>query len=57
VGFSNVKVALHQVEDDDLRRQQLAEVVQKPPKPLAKVVKAKKPKKQSRPKWRLSRWQ
>jgi serine/threonine protein kinase len=57
IGFSNVNAALHQVEDDDLTRQQLAEVVQKPPKPSVKAAKAKKPKKQSRPKWRLSRWQ
>ena len=51
VGFSNVKLALHQVDDDDLTRQQLYEVLQKPP------VKVAKTKKQRKPKWRLSRWQ
>ncbi|HWY46096.1 MAG TPA: serine/threonine-protein kinase [Bryobacteraceae bacterium] len=51
LGFSNVNVALHQVDDDDLTRQQLDEVLQKPP---VKVAKAKK---QRKPKWRLSRWQ
>jgi serine/threonine protein kinase len=51
LGFSNVNVALHQVDDDDLTRQHLDEVLQKPP---PKVAKAKKPRK---PKWRLSRWQ
>jgi len=51
LGFSNVNVALHQVDDDDLARQQLDEVLRKPP---AKPAKAKKPRK---PKWRLSRWQ
>jgi hypothetical protein len=51
LGFSNVNVALHQVEDQDLTRQQLDEVLKKLP---AKPTKTKKP---SRPKWRLSRWQ
>jgi hypothetical protein len=51
LGFSNVTVALRQVDDEDLTRQQLDEVLKKPP------AKAKKAKKQSRPKWRLSRWQ
>jgi hypothetical protein len=51
LGFSNVNVALHQVDDDDLTRQQLDQVLQKPP---ARVAKAKK---QRKPKWRLSRWQ
>jgi serine/threonine protein kinase len=51
LGFSNVNVALHQVDDDDLTRQQLDEVLLKP---AAKPVKAKK---QRKPKWRLSRWQ
>jgi hypothetical protein len=54
IGFSNVKVALHQVEDDDLERQQLDEVLKAPPSQPVKVVKAKK---QRKPKWRLSRWQ
>lgn len=48
LGFSNVSVALRQVDDDDLARQQMAQVVKKQPV---------KTKKQSRPKWRLSRWQ
>ena len=52
LGFSNVNVALHQVDDDDLTRQQLNEVLQRPP---AKVAKPKKPAR--KPKWRLSRWQ
>ncbi len=51
LGFSNVNLALHQVDDDDLTRQQLYEVLQKPP------VKVAKTKKQRKPKWRLSRWQ
>jgi hypothetical protein len=51
LGFSNVNVALHQVDDDDLTRQQLDDVLQKPP------VKVAKTKKQRKPKWRLSRWQ
>ena len=51
LGFSNVNVALHQVDDDDLTRQQLDEVLQKP---AAKPAKAKK---QRKPKWRASRWQ
>ena len=46
-----MNVALRQVDDDDLTRQQLVEGLQKPP---AKVAKAKKPRK---PKSRLSRWQ
>jgi serine/threonine protein kinase len=51
LGYSNVNVALHQVDDDDLTRQQLDEVLRKPP---PKPIRAKKA---SRPKWRLSRWQ
>ena len=54
LGFSNVNVALRQVDDDDVTLQRLDEVLRKPP---AKVIKTKKVKKQSRPKWRLSRWQ
>ena len=54
LGFSNVNVALHQVDDEDLTRQQLDDVLKKPP---VKATKTKKAKKQSRPKWRLSRWQ
>ena len=55
LGFSNVKVALHLVEDDDITRQRMNDALQTPAP--VKVVKAKKPKKQSRPKWRASRWQ
>ena len=52
LGFSNVNVAMRQVDDEDLTRQQLDEVVKKPP---VKTTKAKK--QQRKPKWRLSRWQ
>jgi hypothetical protein len=54
IGFSNVKVALHQVEDEDLERRQLDEVLRAPPAKPVKVVKAKK---QKKPRWRLGRWQ
>ena len=51
LGFSNVKVALRQVDDEDVTRRQLDEVSKKPPaKPAQK-------KKQRKPKWRLGRWQ
>jgi len=51
LGFSNVNVALHLVDDDDLTRQQLDEALQKPP---VKVVKLRK---QRKPKVRATRWQ
>lgn len=52
LGYSNVNVALRQVEDNDLTRQQLNDGLAKPAsKPK------QKPKKQRKPRWRLTRWQ
>ena len=45
VGFSNVSLALRQVDDDDRTRQELDEISKKPPK------------RQRRPNWKVSRWQ
>lgn len=47
LGFSNVSVALHQVEDDDRSRRQLDDVLHKPPAA----------RKHSKVAWRARRWQ
>jgi eukaryotic-like serine/threonine-protein kinase len=46
LGFSNVSVALRQVDDDDRARQELNDGLKKPP-----------PKRPRKPNWRVSRWQ
>jgi hypothetical protein len=48
VGFSNVSLALRQVDDDDRARQELNDTLKKPAKPV------KRPRKSN---WRASRWQ
>ncbi len=45
-GFSGVSVALREVDDDDHAREEMADVLKKPP-----------PKRQRKPNWRASRWQ
>jgi hypothetical protein len=48
LGFSNVNVALRQVDDEDRARQQLDDTLKKPAKPARR---------QRRSTWRASRWQ